>query len=111
MNTPLTLLTFCLLAGSAAQAQHRKNRDTIPYTDPAKWVDDFSNRSERRTNTLYNEALYQQKNTLVIINQKLYSIGAKEFTTLSKDSIAELRIIHDEQTAAPVKTVIWIRTR
>lgn len=52
-----------------------------------------------------------KKKTLVLINQKIYTIEDLEFRMLDPNSILEVEIIKDEQSKTEIDRLIIIKTR
>lgn len=102
----LPALIIGLLLSATAAAQEN-NTDTVPII----LHDDYSNRKPVDPSVMLNDNMRQERSTLVIIDDKIYSLRDKTYQELDKSAIKSLRVIKDEHSQTPIKYVIIIGTK
>ena len=112
MQKKLLILVLTCLFCQILFAQQKKT-GAIQFTDtlPNNKIDDFSNRNEAGRLFLNKDYSKSLETTVVVINNKIYRIDAKEFKNLQSKNILEMQVIKDGATQSAIKNIIIIKTK
>ncbi|MBX9892949.1 MAG: hypothetical protein K2Y12_11560 [Chitinophagaceae bacterium] len=101
-HTYLLVLAFLFSKYNYSQ---NKPLDTIP-----NMKQDFSNRKVYDVSSIVGDYFKTKESTIVVIDNKFYSIDDRKFKDLSKDKINSIEVIKDEQSKLKIKYIIIIKT-
>lgn len=94
------------------KADIRYNNPAHDYYAAPQSQTTISYGSLKRDNSIpLQDNLLLKQSTIVVINNKIFSLGDKEFRQLDKSRILEMNIIKDENSLTNIKTIILIKTK
>jgi hypothetical protein len=71
---------------------------------------DFSNRKVYNTSFLFADYLKTKESTIIVIDNKFYSIDDRKFKDLNKDKIKSIEVIKDDKSKLKIKYIIIVKT-
>ena len=94
---------FCI----EISAQNKLQKDSMKEK-----FDDYSNRNnEKRANDAFEDFKRQLNNTIVVINNKIYTLDSEKYKFLNKRNILNMQVIKDDSSKLCIKNIIIITTR
>lgn len=99
----LSVLVVCILNLSG----YSQNISSYKVTDSTNWnisADNFNKNQLSKPGPIYSQEI------IVLIDDKIYSITSKEFSSLKKENIKESKFIKSTDKNSPVQGVIIIKT-